>query len=98
MAITKPCDTVYLSLSGNFSSHPCAPRPSPKLEYPLHEVSGSQIRPCFSILVTNIEISDSSGEEISISTALPRMKARRFRTGERNYKETVEAGNKKTRL
>ena len=38
MAITKPCDTVYLSLSGNFSSQPCAPRPSSKLEYPLHEV------------------------------------------------------------
>ena len=75
MAITKPYDTVYLSLSGNFSSQPCAPRPSPQLEYPLHEVSGSQIRTCFSTLVTNIEILDSSREENSISTPLPRMKA-----------------------
>ena len=56
MAITKPFDTVYLSLSGNFSSQPCAPRPSPQLEYQLHEVSGSQIRTSFSKLVTNIEI------------------------------------------
>ena len=32
MAITKPSDTVYLSLSGNFSSQPWAPRPSPQLD------------------------------------------------------------------
>ena len=48
MAITKPYDTVYLSMPGNFSSQPCAPRPYAQLEYPLHEVSGSQISTCFS--------------------------------------------------
>ena len=42
---------------------------------PSTRLAGLQIRPCFSTLTTIIAISDSSGEEISISTPLPRVKA-----------------------
>ena len=63
MAIKKPyytvksCHAIYARkeisvLSALFL-------PAPQLEYPQYEVSGSQIRPCFSKMATKVEISDS---------------------------------------
>ena len=57
----------------NVRSQPCAPRPPPQLDYPLFEVSGAHIRPCFSKWRQTSKLQIVQRKKFPTLTTLPRL-------------------------